>query len=223
MLAAAATSRPNRGSVALIAFTHDEVYDESDVEDGDDDLLDFKKAKAAQENLLHDKVSDTAFFGFMILTAGLVVYMIFLMFEVEAKEPDPVINYIVNQTRHADHHRLPFNTSTPAAGLPVLSSVPTNEWLTSSTWEHVFEHVTQPNSRDSVDGVDLSPPENGESSDASGNENSGPTGDVHVDAKGSQLVGFIEAPPKMEELLLLMEKVESPGGQDVSLNSSEQH
>ncbi|KAI2510043.1 hypothetical protein MHU86_4337 [Fragilaria crotonensis] len=222
LAAATPTSRPNRGSVASIAFTHDEVYDESDDEDGDDDLFDFKKVKAAQENLLHENVSNSVFYGFMILTAGLVVYMIFLMFEVEAEEPDPVINYIVNQTRHVDHHRFPFNKSNPTTGLPALPSAAANTTPTSSTWEHVFDQVTQPNSRDSVDGVDSSPPGNEGTSGASGNKKSNPQGDIQVDAKGSQLIGFIEAPPKIEELVLLMEKVGGTGAQSISLDSSEQ-
>jgi hypothetical protein len=162
-------------------------------------------------------VNNKAFYGFMILAAGLVVYMVFLMFEVEAEEPDPVINFIVNQTKHTAHHRF-SNVSAPPTGLAAMAT----KSRANSTWERVFQHHTQqPEGQDGDNEASL--PETKESRDSNGNETSDPKSDVQVDANGTQLVGFIDAPPKLDELVLLMGKGVETGGPGGSLDDSEHH
>jgi hypothetical protein len=138
-----------RGSMISVAFTDDEVYDDDDDDDDDDDMMDYKNAKAGEMNLLHDNISNSVFYGFMMISACLVLYMVFLMFTVEADESNTVVTYVINHTKQEHpHHTLPDSPQMPMSN--------------HKTWEHVFEDGDQEDSSSQVKG---NLPDNGESTE----------------------------------------------------------
>lgn len=128
---------PIRGSMISVAFANDEVYDGDGDDDDDDDYFDddddtttaYKNAKVGEMNLLHDNISNSVFYGFMLVSICLVLYMVFLMFTVEADEPNAVANYVINHTKHEHPHPTVSDTDSP--------QTPSSK--DHKSWEHVFE------------------------------------------------------------------------------------